>query len=53
MAAFKEKILEATSPYNFPILFNADFGHTDPMITIPVGGTCKLDSSRDLFRIEG
>lgn len=35
----------ATEGYDFPILYNLDFGHTDPMLTIPIGGYCKMDTS--------
>ena len=27
---------------NIPIIANADFGHTNPIITFPIGGTAKL-----------
>ena len=27
---------------NIPVLANVDFGHTDPMITFPIGGEAKL-----------
>lgn len=27
---------------HMPILANVDFGHTDPMITFPVGGEARL-----------
>jgi len=30
---------------NLPIVANVDFGHTDPKITIPIGGTVKLQAS--------
>jgi len=43
-------ILSRTEGYNFPILFNMDVGHTDPMITIPLGIRVKLDSSKKLFK---
>lgn len=45
-------LLERTSFYNFPILFNVDFGHTDPMITIPIGVNGILDSARNKFAIK-
>ncbi|MCL5795297.1 MAG: LD-carboxypeptidase, partial [Patescibacteria group bacterium] len=32
-------IKEKTKKYNFPILYRVDFGHTDPMITLPIGVT--------------
>ncbi|MDO8624292.1 MAG: LD-carboxypeptidase [bacterium] len=47
-----EIIRERTSQYRFPVLFNVDIGHTDPMITIPLGVRAKLDSSKQLFVIE-
>lgn len=27
---------------NLPIIANADFGHTTPMFTFPIGGTCEI-----------
>ena len=30
-------ILENTKGYDFPIMINMDFGHTDPMMTLPIG----------------
>lgn len=27
----------------YPVLYNADFGHSDPMFTIPNGGKCSID----------
>lgn len=30
----------------FPVLYNADFGHSDPMITIPNGGHAKIDADK-------
>ena len=35
--------------YDFPILFNVDIGHTDPMITIPLGVKIKIDSNKNIF----
>ena len=29
--------------YNFPIIYNVDLGHTNPMITIPIGSTALLE----------
>ena len=45
----KNKILERTKDYDFPILFGADIGHTDPMITIPIGTKVALDSETGTF----
>jgi muramoyltetrapeptide carboxypeptidase LdcA involved in peptidoglycan recycling len=34
-----------------PIIANADFGHTDPKITFPIGGTCKIKAEKDNIEI--
>jgi len=49
---FKEIILENTEGYTFPILYGADIGHTDPIITIPLGVRARLESLNNLFSIE-
>jgi muramoyltetrapeptide carboxypeptidase len=35
---------EATKGYDIPIILNVDFGHTDPMITLPMGTLCEIDT---------
>jgi len=47
----KHTVMRITRNYHFPILFNVDFGHTDPMITIPIGGKVKLDSDSQAFSL--
>lgn len=42
-----------TSKTNYPILFNTDFGHTSPMVTIPMGAEVELDSGNNKFEIKG
>jgi len=39
---------------NIPIIANADFGHTNPLITFPIGGTAKLkvDDKVELIILE-
>lgn len=37
-------VLAATEGYDFPILYDLDFSHTDPMITIPLGGKAEMDA---------
>ncbi len=44
-------IKERTKDYDFPILYNVDFGHTDPMITIPIGVVGRINSHEDEFTI--
>jgi len=42
-------IKERTKDYNFPILFNVDIGHSDPMITVPLGIKIRINSHKNLF----
>ncbi|KAH8165491.1 hypothetical protein CIB48_g2732 [Xylaria polymorpha] len=35
----------------FPILFNVDFGHTMPLVTLPFDTLASLDSDKDQFAI--
>ncbi|KAI1166122.1 peptidase [Nemania serpens] len=35
----------------FPILFNVDFGHTSPLVTLPFDTLATLDSEKDQFAI--
>lgn len=37
---------------DLPIVANVDFGHTDPKITIPIGGTVHLHVSKQTIKIE-
>lgn len=37
-------ILRIMSEYRIPVLFGADFGHTDPMISIPFGARVSISS---------
>ncbi|KAJ5811577.1 hypothetical protein N7474_007878 [Penicillium riverlandense] len=34
-----------------PILMNVDFGHTSPLLTLPIGALVSLDSDSDEFKI--
>jgi len=47
--SFEDLLKEYFSDVSFPVLYNADFGHSDPMITIPNGGTCAIDNNRIVF----
>lgn len=33
---------------NIPVIANVDFGHTNPMITFPIGGMCKINFKSDV-----
>lgn len=37
---------------NIPIIIDADFGHTTPMITFPIGGTCNLSAFKNNIKLE-
>lgn len=47
----QEIILERTKNYRFPILFGVDIGHTDPMMTIPLGVHARINSRLSEFTI--
>lgn len=37
---------------NIPVVANVDFGHTDPKITFPVGGTARIKISKGKYSFE-
>ena len=37
---------------NIPVIANVDFGHTDPMITYPIGVVARISSSKKNSEIE-
>lgn len=47
----KEIILQRTEQYEFPILFGTDIGHTDPIMTIPLGAKTSINSKENKFEI--
>ncbi len=49
---FYSLILERLKDFDFPILANVNFGHTDPIITIPYGSVGILDSFKGNFTIK-
>lgn len=49
ISLLKKTIYKKTKDHDFPILFGVDIGHTDPMITIPLGIKVRLDSVKNLF----
>ena len=54
--ALCQVLLECTRDYSFPIIIDVDLGHTDPMITIPIGRCGYLVSEPDntiQFGVEG
>lgn len=39
-------VRDATRGFDFPVISEVDFAHTDPVITIPIGVQCRMDTSR-------
>ena len=35
---------DALKRYDFPVITGVDFGHTDPLATIPIGNRCEIDT---------
>jgi muramoyltetrapeptide carboxypeptidase LdcA involved in peptidoglycan recycling len=35
----------------YPIVAGVDLGHTDPMLTLPIGATCRLAADQRLFEV--
>jgi len=48
----KQMIQYYTDGYDYPILYNANIGHTSPIITVPLGAEVLLDSSENRFFIK-
>ena len=37
---------------HLPVVANVDFGHTNPLITFPIGGTATLSATKDKVEIK-
>lgn len=46
-----KKILNKKELKKIPIIINANFGHTTPNATIPIGGKCVIDTQKELEKI--
>ena len=44
-------VLKYAGNYDYPILADANIGHSDPVITIPIGARGTLDSEKNIFSI--
>lgn len=47
----KELLAEQLGRYAFPIAWDVDFGHTDPMLTLPLGVEAEVDTDRQTVRL--
>ncbi len=48
---FAQMVADQCYGTDFPILFNVDVGHSDPILTVPLDALCSLDSENDEFSI--
>jgi len=49
----EEKIYEEVfKNIKIPIIYNLDFGHTDPLFTIPIGGEAIIDTKKNTLQIK-
>lgn len=44
--SFEDILRQYLNGVNFPVMYNVDFGHSDPIITIPNGGVAKINTAR-------
>lgn len=44
-------VRERTRQANIPVLANVDIGHTDPMLTLPLGAMAHLDATAQAFHL--
>lgn len=44
-------VLRHTASSGIPVLANVDCGHTDPMLTLPLGVRAGIDSGRGEFKL--
>lgn len=49
---FTDYLTERVAPYSFPVVANMDFGHTTPMITMPLGIQASIDSRSGIVSID-
>lgn len=48
---FHEVITERTARFDFPVIADMDFGHTTPMLTLPIGCRARIDGEARSFEI--
>lgn len=44
--SFEDILHQYFDKVNFPIMYNVDFGHSDPMVTIPNGGIASINTAK-------
>lgn len=49
--ALQNIVMKYVRAYSFPVLYNVNIGHMDPIMTLPLGIRVRLDSGKNLFEI--
>jgi muramoyltetrapeptide carboxypeptidase len=44
-------VIEQTAESGIPVIANVDLGHTDPMLTLPIGARARLDAGSRRFEL--
>ena len=47
----RQRVLERTQAFAFPVVTDMDFGHTSPQLTLPIGCWARLDAGLKVFEI--
>ena len=47
----RERLLERTSGFDFPIVTDMDFGHTAPQFVLPLGCRARIDADEHTFEL--
>lgn len=47
----KKILINVFDEVSIPVISGVDFGHTDPMLSLPIGKTVKISTSKDGIRI--
>lgn len=50
--SLEDILKEYFSDVEFPVLYNVDFGHSDPLITIPNGGFASVDTEKKQIKFQ-
>lgn len=48
---YKEVLLEELENFNFPIVYNFNFGHSFPRMTLPIGATVEVDTENKTVKL--
>ncbi|MEU3031253.1 S66 peptidase family protein [Streptomyces incarnatus] len=47
----RNHVTQRYGDHGFPLVMNVDIGHTDPMLTLPLGAIATLDGPSECFRL--